>query len=445
MTYIKQHLSWTHRPGRELVRLAWPIAVTMISYSTMTLVDTAFVGRLGPKALAGVGLAGIASFTLLCFPVGTLRSIKVLVSQRIGPSHQSEVARYVIAGIRLAIVFGAAVVLVGQLLALVLPGIADSQEAGGFAQEYLQIRVLGAPLFLVYVALREARYAGGDTRVPMLASLAGNLVNAGLDYYFVIVLQTGVGGVAWASVVGNCVEAGILIASLRLPAWRAKTGYFDAIRSLLRIGVPCGMQFLLEVGSFAALTAIIATMSDMQLAAHQIVLQIVQVSFLPAFAVSEAGSVLAGQAIGMNRPDLVKQVAWRALWLVGIYTGFCTVILATQGGIIVRIFTDDVTLTLTALGVIQVAVVFQIADGANVVARGILRGTGDVRYPAVAGIITAWVCTPPLAWLLGHVCELGALGGWIGLCIQIFIGAGLFWRRVAKGCWLPLAIAERPC
>ena len=69
-------LSWTERPGRELVKLAWPITVSMISYSTMTLASTAFVAQVGAEELAGVGLGSIVGFTILCFGIGLVRASK---------------------------------------------------------------------------------------------------------------------------------------------------------------------------------------------------------------------------------------------------------------------------------------------------------------------------------------------------------------------------------
>jgi MATE family multidrug resistance protein len=91
----------------------------------------------------------------------------------------------------------------------------------------------------------------------------------------------------------------------------------------------------------------------------------------------------------------------------------------------------------------HVAAVFQVADGANMVGRAVLRGTGDVRFPAVVGVITAWVCTPPLTWLFGYRLGMGALGGWIGLCVEIFVGAAIFWTRLGSGGWRAAAAATR--
>ncbi len=75
--------------------------------------------------------------------------------------------------------------------------------------------------------------------------------------------------------------------------------------------------------------------------------------------------------------------------------------------------------------------------------RGVLRGTGDMRYAAIVGMVTSWATTPPLAWLLGIHFDYGAAGGWAGLAAEIVVGAGLFWLRVARGGWRPAAAAAR--
>jgi MATE family multidrug resistance protein len=92
---------------------------------------------------------------------------------------------------------------------------------------------------------------------------------------------------------------------------------------------------------------------------------------------------------------------------------------------------------------LHVGLVFLVADAANVIARGVLRGASDVRYAAIVGIATSWLTTPPLAWLLGVYAGLGVVGGWIGLAIEIFVGAALFWLRIMRNGWRPAAAAAR--
>jgi MATE family multidrug resistance protein len=404
-------LRWANRPFAELIRLSWPIAVSMVSYSVMTLVDTAFVAGLGRSALAAVGLGSVATFTLLCFTMGLLRAVKVLVAQAVGAGRGEQRHAYVAAGIVLALGLGLVTAVAGQFVAPLLSRVASSPEAGALAGSYLAIRVLSAPFLFVFVALREARYGEGDSRSPMIAAVISNLLNIVFDYTLIIGFGLGVTGAAFATLAATCAQVLVLLLSERGHPWHGVRGLGRHMAALWRIGVPTGVQFLLEVGSFSLLSVLIASMAEVEMAAHQIVLQAIHFSFLPAFAISEASSVLAGQAVGANRDELVLGVAARGMLLAGIYTGLCTLLLALAGPTLLRAAFDDAELVSTTIGLAYVAAVFLVADAANVVARGVLRGTGDVRYTAVIGIVTAWVSIPPLTWLLGIHFGLGALGG----------------------------------
>ena len=114
-TRSDRSVPWIENPTAELVRLAWPIAVSMLSFGTMTLVDTLFVGRIGPAALAGVGLGGTLAFALVCFSLGLLRGTKVLVSQAVGAGRHDRLSSILGAGLLLAALLGGLTLVVGQL------------------------------------------------------------------------------------------------------------------------------------------------------------------------------------------------------------------------------------------------------------------------------------------------------------------------------------------
>src|SRR6478672_177452 len=176
-------LHWKDQPLRELVRLAWPMTVSMVSYSVMTLVDTLLLGHVGRAELAGVGLAGISSIVLLCFSFGLLQGAKVLVSQAIGANRPEEGRAYLAAAISVGLGLGVLTVGLGQVLAMFIGHLASTEAAGAAARTYMRIRVLGAPLVLLYAALREVRQAEGDSRTPMLATVAANIVNTALAVF----------------------------------------------------------------------------------------------------------------------------------------------------------------------------------------------------------------------------------------------------------------------
>ncbi len=217
-----------------------------------------------------------------------------------------------------------------------------------------------------------------------------------------------------------------------------------ALRDTWGQGGPNGVQFVLEVGSFLLLTVMVAAMSAVDGAAHQLVLQLINVSFLPAHALGEAAAVLVGNAVGGNRDALVPVVARRALAFGAAYASVCCLAFAIAGGAAATAMAGgDDALAGRATLLLYVSLAFMIADAANVIARGVLRGTGDVRYAAVVGVATSWLTTPPLAYLFGFYFGLGVVGGWIGLAVEIFVGSSLFWLRVWRGGWRAAAAAAR--
>ncbi len=423
--------------------MSWPIAVSTLSYSAMTLVGTAFVARVGDAEVAGVGLAGAISFGLLCFAIGVLRGLKTLVSQAIGAGRPDEADRYLGTGVIFALGLGVVALVIAECLAPLLRALTADGEVGGHAATYLRVRALAAPMLLVYVALRETRWGEGDSRTPMRAALTGNLVNLTLDVVLIVGLGWGVLGAAVATVFGNATELARLAWPMRrrlaLVAWSTRHA-----RALWQQGAATGLQFTLEVGAFLLLTAIIAQMSATDAAAHQLVLQLTHVSFLPAHALAEAASVMVGNAVGAGRLGLVKPLARRALALGAAYTAICTVVFVVLAGPLAAVLgggrgtLEDITITL-----VRISALFLVADAANVIARGVLRGAGDVVYPAMVGVITSWVLTPPMAHGAGLRLGWGAAGGWLGLTAEIFIGAAILWRRIGRDAWVVSAQASR--
>jgi MATE family multidrug resistance protein len=442
-TSTVMNLQWTDRPLRELLRLAWPIAVSTISYSVMTIVDTLLIGHVGRAELAGVGLGGISSFVLLCFSFGLLQGAKILVSQAIGAGRADRAEAYLGAAVLSAVSIGALTAIVGQFAAVFVGRLAATEAAGHAASLYLRIRISGAPLVLLYAALREVRYAHGDARSPMVATVSAQIVNISLAFVFIFVLHRGVAGAAVASVIAHLVEALVLSLAQRARGFGLRAVSREHLADLFRVGLPTALQFVLEVGAFATLSLLISLFSEVDMAAHQIAIQVCHLSFLPSIAVAEAGSVLVGQAVGAGLYALVLRMARLALAITVAQAAAWSFVFWLAARPIASLFTTDLGVVATAVTLLHVSAAFQIFDAANIVARCALRGAGDVRYAAIVGVLTSWLCTPTFAWVLGYRLKLGAFGGWLGLCIEIILAAALFWLRLERRGWLAIATASR--
>lgn len=428
---------------RELVALAWPITVSTLSFTVMTVVDTAFVGRLGAASLAGVGLGGIAVWTVVCFGFGLIRAVKVLVSQGVGAGERDEVLPYLGAGIYAALGMSAVMLVLGLPIAHYLPRFSASAEAGQVAYTYMSLRLLGAPIVLASAAIREARYGFGDSRSPMYAALVSNAVHIPLNYVLIFTAGLGIAGAAYATLFVQAIELVWMIVIQMKQGLGFRGARLTHLLAVFRIGVPTGSEFLLGVAAFSALVLLIARMGEVDLAAHQVALQILHFAFMPAVSIGEAASVIAGQAVGANDDRRVLLVAKNALALAVSYAVGCALIFAFGAVPLMRLFTTDLHVQRVGVRLLYVAAGFQIFDAANIVARSVLRGTGDVRVPAILGICSSWTFVPTLTWLLGIHYGWGATGGWLALTVDICVGALFFWWRLTRGHWLPAAQLSR--
>lgn len=428
-------LSWTTEPLPALMRLAWPIVISMLSASLMTLVDTLMVSRLGSWALAGVGLGGVVSFILVCFPMGVLGGVKILASQSIGAGRQEQVKTFLGAGLVLAVAMAAVSAVAALFTADLLPSVSATAETGEAARTYLRIAALGALPTLVRVTVEQARLAQGDSRWPMRVNVLANICNVGFNYLFIFVLGLGVAGAAWGTLVANVIGCLSILGVQAFEGFDFRGIARHHLGGIWRLGMPSGFQMALEMGSFTMMVVLLTNLSEIDGAANQIGIQVIHFGFLPVFAIGQAASVLAGQAIGAGRRELVHVVTRKALIPAGIYSSFMTVALLVGGEWIASYFTQDTELLKMVGRLLLVAAAFQIVDAVNIIARSVLQGTGDVRFCAIAGILLAWMMTPPLTWLLAYQAGLGALGGWLGLSLEILVTTVIFWLRIRGTSW----------
>ncbi|MEC9465736.1 MAG: MATE family efflux transporter [Myxococcota bacterium] len=436
-------IDWEAKKLRTLGALAWPIAVSMLSSSLMSVADTYFVGRLGASALAGVGMASTLTWALICFAFGLLRAVKVLVSQARGAGQLEQTREYLFAGKLLGFSIGVVLIIAVPLVEPGLRLLLESEAASDAAADYFRVRMISIPCLLMFVATREYRYGMGDMRLPMVAGVVANILNVGLDYAFIVELEWGVEGAAWATVAAVTVEWMIVLVPTGTSIWQGRTARWAHLRSIVSIGTPSGLQFTLEMGSFTLLAAMIARLGDVEMAAHQIALQVIHVAFLPVVSLGEGASVMAGQAVGAKRDDLIVPVSRLAMRIGFIYMAGCAAILLGLGQTIAEIFATESDLVIGVQKLLMVAAVFLLGDSVNIVCRCVLRGLGDVRVPAVVGIVLAWGCTPPLMWWLGYLMGMGAMGGWMGLALEVFLSAGILGHRLRAGHWRRAALESR--
>jgi MATE family multidrug resistance protein len=433
-------LPWRHRPISEVLRLAWPIAVSLLSFSVMTAVDTLFVGHLGQAALAGVALGGTTTFTLICFGFGLLRSTNITIAQAVGAGKKHAVLAYLGAGLTIAFGLGLITALVGQVVAAFLPALTASANSGHSAATYMRVRVLGAPIMLSTIAMAAARYGTGDSRSPMIAVLTSNAANVVLVAVFSLGLHAGVAGVATATVLSQLVEVFVLARRQRHEGFGLRAWTAADLRILLRMGVPLGIERFFDVGSFGLMVALFARMGDLELAAHQVAHQALLFGFLPAMAIGDATSVLIGQAVGAGNLRIVPRVQRAALCAGFAYGAILSTSYLAFGPLIAAQFSSDPAVIARAVQLLHLGALIVLVVPFYTVAQATLRAIGDVRVASLITVAAAWGCTPVFGALFGFVFGLGAVGGYIGIVTELSLAACAFWWRIRGrgrgGAWL---------
>ena len=436
---------------RKLLNLALPIAAAMMSETLLGLVDTKLVGGLGPNALGGVAMAFTLMFLNYSFVLGTMRAVKVRTAFAVGEGRPADGVRY--AAVRAVVGLGIGVVVwaLGRDISGLLTLLRIDPRLVPYGRDFFAAITWGAPATCAMAALVNHRQALGDTRTPMAVGIGGNLVNVGLSYGLIYghggLPRLGVAGSGFGTATAEWLELAALLAFLARDGRgrAAAVTYRRALREVLTIGIPTGLQFGGELLAFTAFTAILGNIGGADMAAHQIALMTIRTSFLPGIAVGEASCIMVGQALGARRLEEADRATRAALTVAIAFMAACGVVFGVFGEAIARAFTDDAEVIGIARKLLFVAALFQVLDAFNVVLRGSLRGAADVRVPAFLGIAIVWTCVPTAAFLLGKVAGMGALGGWLGFLGETTLATLLFGRRWTNGAWRkPYMVAGGP-
>jgi multidrug resistance protein, MATE family len=433
-------------PTREVITLAWPIAAAMLGETAIGLVDTKLVGGLGAAALGGVGLGTTIMFLGYAVVFGLMRGVKIATAHAIGEGRERDGFAYARAGVLLGFALGLVELAVTRDVSPLLRALGADPEIIPYARDFLAAITLGAPATCALAALIQHRQAIGDSRTPMIVGIAGNLFNASFAWALIYgrlgFPALGVRGGGYATAITECLELSamlwLLLREQRVgtpAATQPSLSLRKAAREVLAIGGPTGVQFAFEMTAFTMFTVILGSIGAGEIAAHQIALNTIRVSFLPGVAIAEAASVLIGQSLG--RRDLAGADAYTksALRIAVGFMALCGVFFALGGGLVAEFFSRDATVGAIARRLLLVAAVFQVLDAVNIVLRGALRGAKDVRLVMLIGVGSVWFCVPTAAWFLGRQMGLGALGGWLGFIAETIVAAGLFWLRWKHGGW----------
>jgi MATE family, multidrug efflux pump len=442
----------------DTLKLAWPMALTQLGQIAMMTGDLALLGRLGEHVVAAVALAHILLFVAFVLGMGIVSAVAPLAAQAFGARQPRMVRRALRVGLWAATLLGLPLSF-GQIWGEdILLALGQSPQSAHLAADYLY----GLAWCLLpawwFIAIRGFMGAVNKPEPALWITVAAIPANLLLAYALIYGafglprLELFGAGLATTFVnIGMCAAA-IWIAY----AWRPFKKYqilgrfwrydWALLRRLFWVGAPISGSFLLEYGVFAAAALLMGRLGTVQLAAHQIALQIASIMFMVPFGISMAATVRVGHAAGRGDSAGTRRAGLAALLLAAGFMATMTVLVGLGREQIPAFFLGASASDAGATGrlaatLLLVGASFFIADGMQTVAAGALRGLNDTRVPLLFAALCFWAIGFAACYILGFTFGFGAIGIWIGLSLAVMLYAALLvWRfhLLTKRGYLPV-------
>jgi len=440
--------------------LAAPVIAVNLAMMAMGVVDTQMAGHLSTTALAAIGLGHAWVWCPLSFGMGVVMALDPLVAQARGARDEPAVARALQRGLLMALFVSVPVaalslaarwvfeslgaVDLGQLMGLGAPGataVGPMVPSGVIpdAADYARISAIGVPGMLVFLALRQSLQALGHLRAILLVAVSANLVNVLFNWLLMYghwgLPRLGVLGCAWATVIVEIFMVVVLLIVTRpvvapylWPIRRQALQWRPFVR-MLALGAPIGLAIALEGGAFNGIQFLMGSFGETVMAGHRTAIILASVSFMVPLGISTAAAVRVGHAVGAGDRAGVRLAANVALAAGALTMMGFGVTFVTWPRELAMIFTPDLDVIAVTATLMPLAGAFQLFDGVQVVAAGVLRGTADTRWPSVLNFIGYWVLGMPAGIWWAFRLDKGPSALWWGLAGGLaFVALALLWR-----------------
>ena len=420
---------------RGLLALGVPICIVQLGMRMMSTVDVLMVGQHSEHAFAAVSMGNPWVWFVTILFTGIVMAAEPLIAQSVGARDDAAISRHLQRGLLLVVLLAVpAMFLIDVLIEPVLRWTGQSGEVIPDAASYARIVALGALPMMGFTLLRSALQAFGAVRVIVLVIVVTNLVNALVNYALIFgnlgMPALGVQGSAWATAISRWLMMILLlwfgwarlgrhVVSFGDRELRQRALRPSALWRVIVIGLPIGLQISLELGVFAATTLTVGSLGTEPLNGHQVALDLASITFMVPMAFGMAASVRVGRAVGRGDMPAARRAAGVSLALIAAIESVFAVGFLGMPHLLAGLYTKFETITAIAAALLPIAGVFQVFDGLQAVAMGVLRGVGDTKTPMYASIVGFWFVGFPVGMWLTFEQELGAAGMWWGLVVGL--------------------------
>jgi MATE family multidrug resistance protein len=434
---------------RAIGEQAIPIIGGMASQNVMNLVDTAMIGGLGKAPLAAVGIASFTNFLAQAFLTGLGSGVQAMAARRMGEGRVDDTAAPLHGGLFISLAIGLPVSCVLAFVApWIFPLLLRDPEVIAIAVPYFQVRVLAGAAVGMNFCFRGYYSGVSKSRLYMSTLVPMHLFNMALSWMLIHgafgLPRLGATGSAW----GTTIATYLGTLTYAFLGWRyARSGGFlqarptrAMVKQVLGLSFPTGMQQLFFAGGMTMLFVIVGAMGTPELAAANVLINVMLVGILPGLGLGIAGASLVGQALGRKDVADARRWGWDVMRVAIVTLAILGLPMVAVPRAILGVFVTDPTTLAVAQGPLRLVGGLLFLDGIGLVLQMALLGAGDAKRVAGVAVGLQWLVFLPLAWLIGPHFGLGLTAVWAAQAGYRAIQAGIFMTMWRGDKWTKLKV-----
>ncbi len=423
------------------LRLAFPIILSQAGQVSVSLVDNMMVGHVGTPELAAASFANNVFMIGMVFGMGITIGLTPVVGNAFGEGKLTEVAVLLKNGVvtHFAVAILLSVLMFG--IYFLLPFLGQPAEVLTLAEPYFLLLCLSYFPFILFFSVKQFFEGVGNTKVVMQITLIANVINIAVNYLFIFgkfgfpelrLIGAGIGTLV-SRIVMPLLFVIYILAIPKMKIYfseaRKQVVRLPKIVSILRIGIPIGIQIVVEVVAFAIGAVMMGWLGEIPLAAHQVAIGMASFSYMISLGISQANTIRVSHQMGIKDFHAMKKAATASTHLVLLFMVSMGVVFVVGRYYFPFLFTVDKAVVDVAAGLLIIAAIFQLFDGLQVIMMSTLRGMADVKIPMFFAFFAYLVVGIPTSYLLAFPLHLGARGIWFGYLAGLAVAGILFLMR----------------
>lgn len=452
LTDIKEAIAGTEQDftsgsmRRAIFLLAVPMVLEMLMESTFAVFDIYFVTKLGPDAIATVGLTESLITIVYAIGVGLSMATTALVSRRIGEKDPEKAARAAFQSIITGLAVSLLIAIPGMIFAKDLMRMMGANDTiVNEMSSYTSIMLGGNAVIMMLFIINAVFRSSGDAAISFRVLVIANLLNIILDPLLIFGIgpfpELGITGAAIATNTGRGLAVLYQLYLLFYGKGRVRLSAkniairMETIRQVLKLSAGGIGQYLIATSSWIGLYRIISEFGSEALAGYTIAIRIVIFALMPAWGISNAASTLVGQNLGAGKPDRAEKSVWVVSRINMFYMGLVSILLVLLPGMFIGIFAEDTGFAesgVVALRTVSYGLIFY---GLGMVVVQSFNGAGDTITPTKINFVIFWLIEIPLAYILAMMTGMGEQGVYYSIIIaeSLMTLAAVYYFR--KGKW----------